>query len=180
MKYLFHYLKAAFRLSLNHNRQEELVWSDLKEYHKIQEYNSGVFEQEKTIESVFPITKKASLKFSYYVQNGRLYFSSFILNNYDPAMASEIFILAAHFNNIFSEGSVIVYPNHLCVQFQMKTSYVANIVYPADKHRYTKLHYDSSIDVFWAFDKLVTDREEPAIIIADLLRMKEELKENKS
>ena len=74
MKHLFYYLKAAFKLSLNHNRQEELVWSDLKEYHKSQEYNSGVFEKEKTIESIFPITKTESLKFAYYVQNGGLYF----------------------------------------------------------------------------------------------------------
>ena len=180
MKYFFHYLKAAFKLSLNHNRQEELVWNDLKEYHKTQNYNSGVFEKDRTIESIFPITETKSLKFIYYTQSGKLYFASLISNKYDPDIASEIFILATHFNNIFREGSVVVYPNDLCVQFQMKTSYVANIVYPADKHRYTKLHYDSSIDVFWAFDKLVTDREDPAIIIADLLRMKEELKENKS
>jgi hypothetical protein len=60
----------------------------------------------------------------------------------------------------------------------MKTSCVANIVYPADKHRYTKLHYDSSIDVFWAFNKLIEEREDPAIIIADLLKKKKELNES--
>lgn len=136
--------------------------------------------KKKTIESIFPITKTDSLKFAYYVQNGRLYFVSFILNNYDPELASEIFILATHFNNIFSEGSVVVYPNNLCVQFQMKTSYVANIVYPADKHRYTKLHYDSSIDVFGAFNRLVREREEPVIIIADLLSAKSDIIETNS
>jgi len=180
MKHLFHYLKVAFRISFNHNRQEELVWRDLKDYHKTQEYNSGVFEKEKTIESVFPISETKSLKFTYFTQNGKLHFTSLILNKYDPDIASEVFILATHFNNILNEGSVIVHPNHLCVQFVLKTSYIANIVYPADKHRYTKMHYDSSIDVFWAFVKLVTEKEDPAIIIADLMRMKEELKENKS
>jgi len=180
MKHLFHYLKVAFRISFNHNRQEELVWRDLKDYHKTQEYSSGVFEKEKTIESVFPISETKSLKFTYFTQNGKLHFTSLILNKYDPDIASEVFILATHFNNILNEGSVIVYSNHLCVQFVLKTSYIANIVYPADKHRYTKMHYDSSIDVFWAFDKLVTEKEDPVIIIADLMRMKEELKENKS
>jgi len=180
MKYLFHFLKVAFRISFNYNRQEELVWNDLKEYHKIQEYNSGVFEKEKTIESEFPILEEKFLKFTYFTQNGKLHFTSLILNKYDPDIASEVFILATHFNNILNEGSVIVHPNHLCVQFVLKTSYIANIVYPADKHRYTKMHYDSSIDVFWAFVKLVTEKEDPAIIIADLMRMKEELKENKS
>jgi len=178
MKYLFHFLKVAFRISFNYNRQEELVWNDLKEYHKIQEYNSGVFEKEKTIESEFPILEEKFLKFTYFTQNGKLHFTSLILNKYDPDIASEVFILATHFNNILNEGSVIVHPNHLCVQFVLKTSYIANLVYPADKHRYTKMHYDSSIDVFWAFVKLVTEKEDPAIIIADLLRKKKELNES--
>jgi len=178
MKHLFHFLKVAFRISFNYNRQEELVWNDLKEYHKIQEYNSGVFEKEKTIESEFPILEEKFLKFTYFTQNGKLHFTSLILNKYDPDIASEVFILATHFNNILNEGSVIVHPNHLCVQFVLKTSYIANIVYPADKHRYTKMHYDSSIDVFWAFVKLVTEKEDPAIIIADLLRKKKELNES--
>jgi len=178
MKHLFHFLKVAFRISFNYNRQEELVWNDLKEYHKIQEYNSGVFEKEKTIESEFPILEEKFLKFTYFTQNGKLHFTSLILNKYDPDIASEVFILATHFNNILNEGSVIVNPIHLCVQFVLKTSYIANIVYPADKHRYTKMHYDSSIDVFWAFVKLVTEKEDPAIIIADLLRKKKELNES--
>jgi len=178
MKYLIHYLKVAFKLARYHDQQEELVWHDLKQYHKVQGYNSGVFEQEKTIESVFRISDTKSLKFTYYVQSGKLHYTSLILDKYDPDIASEVFILATHFNNIFSDGSVVVYPNHLCVQFQMKMSYIGNIVYPADKHLYTKRHYDSTIDVFWAFNKLIEEREDPAIIIADLLRKKKELNES--
>jgi hypothetical protein len=178
MKYLFHYLKVAFTLARYHDQQEELVWQDLKEYHKVQGYNSGVFEQEKTIESVFSISDTKSLKFTYYTQRGTLHFSSLILGQYDPDIASEVFILATHFNNILTKGCVVVYPDHMCVQFIMKTSYISNIVYPADKHHYTKRHYDSTIDIFWAFNKLIEQGEDPAIIIADLLREKNELNES--
>ena len=41
-------------------------------------------------------------------------------------------------------------------------------------------HFPDNTHRRYNLDKLVTDREEPAIIIADLLRMKAELKENKS
>jgi len=35
-------------------------------------------------------------------------------------------------------------------------------------------HYKTSKDIYWAFQKLVEENEAPAIIIADLLRKREE------
>ena len=38
----------------------------------------------------------------------------------------------------------------------------------------TSRHYATSKDVYWAFNKLLNEQEEPALIMADLIRMKDE------
>ena len=43
------------RLSLSFKKQEEIVWSDLKKLHAASDWQSGVYEKEKYIETFFQI-----------------------------------------------------------------------------------------------------------------------------
>lgn len=180
MKHLYHYIKAAIRLSRYHANLETIVWEDLKKYHQERKFNSGVYEAEKRIESLFSVADGQGLNFNYSVAKGNLHFRVNILTAYAPEIATDIFVLASHFNNVLNEGVVVVYPSHYCVEFHMKSDCVSNIIYPILIHDLLLIHFNTAKDIYWAFNKLVTEGEEPAIILADLFQMKEESdKQNK-
>lgn len=173
MKHLINYLKAAVRLSINHNDYEKVVWESLKKYFSDNKYKFGVYESDKRIEALFTVSEETALNFFYIVSRGSLRYSAKVLNHYPPELATDIFVMASHFNNVLKDGVVVVYPNELCVEFQMKSDCTLNIIWPIILHDYFVTHCDAAKDMFWAFNKLVEEREEPAIIIADLFRMKE-------
>ena len=67
MKRIIAHLRRMYRLSLTFKKQEEIVWNDLKKHHKDQEYQSGVFEKDRYIESFFKISDDKS--FAFYSSN---------------------------------------------------------------------------------------------------------------
>jgi len=174
MKYLFKYLKAAVRLSMSHNDHEKVVWESLKKYFSDNKYKCGIYESDRRIEALFIVSKNAHLNFYYIVSRGGIRFNARVLNSYEPEMATDVFVMASHFNNALKDGVVVVYPKECCVEFQMKSDCALNIIWPIFLDQYFTNHCDAAKDIFWAFNKLIMEREEPAIIIADLFQMKEE------
>ena len=70
-------------------------------------------------------------------------------------------------------GKVIINPENQTIQYTFNRS-IADIIFNNSIIDSSIVnHFDTTKDVFWAFDKLLREDEEPSIIIADLLRMKE-------
>lgn len=92
------FFNQAHRLSLNHEKQEKLVWQDLKKLHSEAGWESGVYEADKYIDSVFPIADETPGFYRYFVSRNELFCQVKVLENYYPEKATDIFLLASHFN----------------------------------------------------------------------------------
>lgn len=174
------YLRTLYRISSDHRKFNRIVWKDLNQLHKNANWKYGIFESEKYVETVFEIGPDEFQKYFYMIYDGQFHCRVKVLDNFSPDFASELFILASHFNNLLNNGVVIVNVKSGYVEYHVKTELILHIVYPGELHAQIKRHYNTSKDMFWAFNKLVNENEEPALIIADLLKMNEQKGSNQN
>jgi len=170
------YLKRVYRLSLSGKKQQDVVWKDLIKLHKNAKWKSGVFENDKYVETIFKFASEKYGTFYYFVYEGFFHCKVKILESYPPDLTTEIFILSTHFNNILNEGVVIVNTKNSDVEFYLKKDLLIPLMYSGELYNQLIKHYDISKDIYAAYQRLIIEQEAPAIIIADLLREKEEKK----
>lgn len=170
MKLLPYYLELFYNLFRDHKRFTDIIWERLKKYHLDGKFNSGFYEVEKRVESYFNVSENVVLRFFYEVAEGKLKYRGRVLETFDSELTTELFVLATHFNNLLRKGKVIVDPENLYVDYVLETDLAMVIIYPGELHRETENHFKFTKDVQWAFGQLVLEGEEPAIIIADLLK----------
>jgi SAM-dependent methyltransferase len=168
---LLFYFKKIYRISISYKKYEEIVWNDLKKLHKNSEWRYGVFENDKHIETVFEIGEKTGATFYYIVYDGQYHCRVKVIEDFSPDVTTDIFVLAAHFNNLLNIGVVVVNVQSRYVEYHIKNDFIVNIVYPGELHTQLLRHFNISKDIYWAFNKLVNENEEPTLIIADLMRM---------
>ena len=171
MKY---FVQRVYRHTLRYEKQEKLVWKDLKFLHKDAEWRSGIYEQEKTIETVFEIAPEKAGIFYYMIYEGCYHCRVKILENFPNEFTSELFILAAHFNNLLKNGVVIVNVHSQYVEYHQKKDILIPLLYSSEIYGQLMQHFNVSKDIYAAFQRLVVEQEAPAIIIADLLKEKKE------
>lgn len=168
---LFFYLRKIYRITISDKKHEEIVWNDLKKLHQDSKWRFGVFESDKHIETVFEIGEKTGATFYYMVYDGHYHCRVKVLENFSSEITTELFVLAAHFNNLLNSGVVVVNVQSGYVEYHTKNDYIVNIIYPGELHAQLLRHFNTSKDIFWAFNRLVNENEEPTLIIADLMRM---------
>jgi hypothetical protein len=167
------YLKRIYRLTFSFKKQEEIVWTELKKLHADAEWKSGVYEKEKYIETIFEISNEKGGIFYYMIYDGSFHCRVKILEDYPTELTTELFILAAHFNNLLNNGVVIVNVNSHYVEYHQKRDLLIPLLYNSEIHGQLIRHYNTSKDIYSAFQRLVIEQEAPAIIIADLLKNNE-------
>ena len=165
---LKHYIKRFYRLTLNSKKQEEIVWSDLKKYHNREDWKSGVYEKERYVETLFDISNGKSESFFYMIYDGYFHCKVKILEDFDPDLTTDLFILAAHLNNHLIDGIVRINVNREFVEYHVKCDILLPLLYPGEIHGQSYRHFNSSKDIYSAFQRLVVEGEIPAIIIGDL------------
>ena len=168
------YLQRIYRLTLSFEKQEEIVWKELKKLHTDADWKHGLYEKEKYIETIFEIAKEQGCSFYYMIYDDSFHCRVKILEDYPTELITDLFILAAHFNNLLNSGVVIVNVNSHYVEYHQKRDLLIPLLYNGEIHSQLTRHYNTSKDIYSAFQRLVIEQEAPAIIIADLL------KENKS
>jgi len=167
------YLQRIYRLSLSFKKQEELVWKELKKIHANANWKHGVYEKEKYIETVFAIGKEQGGSFYYMIYDGSLHYRVKILEDYPTEITTDLFILAAHFNNLLINGVVIINVNNSFIEYHLKNDLLIPLLNNNQIHGQLIRHYNTSKDIYSAFQRLVIEQEAPAIIIADLLKESE-------
>jgi len=160
-------------LSLGLKKQEETVWRELKKLHAVSNWKSGVYEKEKYIESVFEIANQKAGAFFYMIYDGCFHCRVKILEDFPADFTTDLFILAAHFNNLLNNGVVIVNVNSQYVEYHQKRDLLIPLLYNGEIHEQLIRHYNTSKDIYSAFQRLIVEQEAPAIIIADLLKQNE-------
>lgn len=172
------YLNRIYRLSLGINKHEVIVWKDLKKLHADAKWSSGVYENERYIESVFEIDKEIPETYFYMINDRHFYCKVKMFENFPTELTSDIFILATHFNNLLINGVVIINVDNLYVEYQTKCELLIPLLYKGEIHDQLIRHYNTSKDIYWAFKKLINENEAPAIIISDLLKTKDKKPKN--
>jgi hypothetical protein len=171
------YLKQLYRLSASPSKRTELVWEDLKNFMSV--WKCGVYEQDKAIESGFFIDEsdQNSMRFSYWVNDENLSMQAIILENFSEELTLDLFVLATHFNNLLRRGVVTIDVNEQRVYYRQELGILNPLLYVGDIYWMHETVHNTAKDIYWAFQKLVEENEEPALIIADLLTMKDAEKE---
>ena len=173
MKKLKFYLIKIYRLALNFKKQEEIVWNDLKKLHADSEWLSGVYEKEKNIESIFNLSEGKTGKFYYMIYDGSYHCRVKILEEFSVDLTTELFILAAHFNNLLTNGVVKVNIKNQYVEYHQKRDLLIPLLYIDEIYHQLNNHFLRSKDIYSAFKRLIEEQEAPAIIIADFLKENE-------
>jgi hypothetical protein len=167
------YLQRIYRLSLSYKNKEELVWKELKRLHNKSNWKSGIYENEKHIETSFEISQNQGCIFYYMIYDGSFHCRVKILENYPSELTTDLFILASHFNNLLNNGIVIVNVSNQFVEYHQKRELLIPLLYNSEIYDQLIRHYNTSKDIYSAFQRLIIEQEPPAIIIADLLKSKE-------
>lgn len=167
------YLRRIYRLALSYEKQEEVVWRDLKKLHADAEWKSGIYEKDKYIESIFEIGNEQAGVFHYIIYDSIFHCRVKIIDNYPLELTTDLFILATHFNNVLSNGVVVVNVNSHYVEYQQKRDLLIPLLYSGEIQGQITRHYNTTRDIYAAFQRLINENESPAIIIADLLKKNE-------
>ena len=170
IKKLKFYFKRIYRLSLNFKRQEQIVWEDLKKLHSDANWKSGIYEKDKYIESIFEISNDVAGTFYYMIYDEYFHCRVKIVKEFPSELTTDIFILAAHFNNLLNSGVVVINVNSLYVEYHQKRDLLIPLLYSGEIHSQLTRHFNTSKDIYSAFQRLIYEQEAPAIIIADLLK----------
>lgn len=176
MKKLKLYLLQAYRLLVKAKKKDALVWNDLKKLHSEAQYRFGVYEKEKYIEALFKIAEEVPISYYYMIYEDSYHCRVRVAEAFPTDLTTDVFVLAAHFNNILVNGGVIINVQSQYVEYHTKCELLIPLLYPGELHNQLLRHYNTSKDVYWAFQKLLIENEPPALIIADLMKMYE--KEN--
>jgi hypothetical protein len=180
MRNLYLRLKAYFEkivnITLGYKHFEKFVWKELIKLHKIANWHHGLFMTDKYIETVFEIAENKTTRFFYMLYEGSFHCRVKIIEDFPIEVTTDLFILATHFNNLLNQGIVIVNVENRYVEYHVKSDLIVHVIYPGEIHSQIVRHHKISKDVFWAFNKLLVENEEPALIIADLFKMKDESK----
>jgi len=175
MKNLFLRLKSYFnkvyRITAGCKHFKKFVWKELLHIHKVNNWRHGVFEANSYIETVFSITENTNAYYYYMVDENYLHCRVDVIKDFAVEITTEMFILAAHFNNLIQNGIVVVDVERRNVEYHVKADTTLLSVYPGNIYSLIRGHFNASKDVKWAFDKMIAENEEPALIMADFIKM---------
>lgn len=162
-------------------KQKEIVWDELIRLHRNRNWRFGVFENQNYVESTFQISENTDALYHYLIYDQQLHFDVSVIDSFPPEITTDLFVLAAHFNNLLTFGKVVVNVNKNYVHFSFQNELSLYSALPEKIELDLIRHYQISKDVYWAFQKFVSEREEPVIIISELMnkyKMRQENTEN--
>ena len=169
-------IRKIYRL-LNVKKRSKIVWEELIKMHKNENWHFGQFDNEKYIVTTFNLKDEIEQKFRYEVTQNSLKYHTFILDSFDEHKTTDIMVLASHLNSLLNFGKVSVNTKYNCVEFVHSGDLVTYMLFPGEIRSDLRVHYDITLDCFWAFSNLIETDDDPVFVISELLKRKNE--ENK-
>ena len=175
--WIIKWIERIYRLALNSSKQEVLVFKDLEKLCTELNVRYGSYKnKEKRIVATMEIIDGKIENFLYLIDDGYFHCSVKVLDNFPIELTTDVFILAAHFNNLLNHGIVRVVTESQYVEYCMTSHILLPLLYKGAIRNQIQRHCSTSEDIYWAFQKLVEENEAPAIIIADLFKKIEDEK----
>ena len=164
------YYSAIKKLRLIGN-ESDYVWNELKSICKKNELHYGVYEKDNCIVVTLLYDNTTSVEFNYRLNDERKCLEMYvtIAENYDDNQLSQVFTLASHFNTLSANAKVSVYTNEKQVLSVLNVPYTMILLRSNFLENSCAMHFGISKDFFYAFKRLVEDKEDPVFIIADIL-----------
>jgi hypothetical protein len=150
---------------------EKNVWSKLLNLHESKGWKYGVFEAEKYVEFIGPIEENNLKHYFHMIHDNCLHFKVRLIENFPVEVTTDLFILTTHFNNSLVDGILTVNVKDRGVVYTIKNELDLYSNFPEKIERDLSLHYFISQDIFWAFNKYLNEREDPAFIFAEFMEM---------
>lgn len=163
---------------LDESQQMEFVWNELIKLNKESNWRFGIYESENYVETTFAISEEMQTTYRYLIYEQNLHFDVRVIDSFPIESTTDLFVLASHFNNLLMFGKVVVDVNRGNVLFSYQNEISFYSVFPEKIDNHISCHFHISRDVYWAFQKYLTEREEPVIIIGELLNMQRMRQEN--
>lgn len=152
-------------------RQSRLFWKMLKNHLTESELVFGAYERERTLHVDLEVAENTTLKFEYFVHKARFFLICRFLKYDAPEDASEIFILAQHMNNLIGhDGTLRVETDEQVCSLVFNVDFRPILLGFSGIRELIIRHHSIAVDARNAFLRLMIEGEEPAIIIADLLK----------
>lgn len=150
---------------------EKNIWSKLLNFHESKGLKYGAYETDKYVELIMPIEDNNPRFYFQMIQGNCLYFKVSIIENFPVEVTTDLFILTTHFNNALNFGTLLVNSNNREVIYSLKNELDFYSTFPEKIERDISNHYTVSLDIYWAFNKYLNEREDPAFIFADFMEM---------
>jgi hypothetical protein len=166
-------IRKIYRV-LNVKKRSKIVWEELIKMHKNENWHFGQFDNEKYIITTFNLKDEKEQKFRYEVTQNSLKYHTFILDSFDEHKTTDIMILASHLNSLLNFGKVSVNTKYNCVEFVHSGDLVTYMLFPGEIRSDLRVHYDITLDCFWAFSNLIETDDDPVFVISELLKRKDE------
>ena len=161
--------KQVYRL-FQVEKRAEIVWKDLIELHKKENFHFGQYDSDKHIVSTFTADEsKTPVDFHFFVSENSLDLRVSIVANFDTVRTTDLLVLASHFNSLLNFGMVKVNLKSNYVEFYYSGNLLSYLFYPQLIHDDIVQHYRISLDCFWAFNQLIETGEDPVFIFSELL-----------
>jgi hypothetical protein len=150
---------------------EKNIWSKLLNFHESKGLKYGAYETDKYVELIMPIEDNNPRFYFQMIQGNCLYFKVSIIENFPVEVTTDLFILTTHFNNALNFGTLHVNANNREVIYSLKNELDFYSTFPEKIERDISNHYTVSLDIYWAFNKYLNEREDPAFIFAEFMEM---------
>lgn len=167
-KYIPVYSKKIIRLFRVKHRSE-IVWNELIKLHRKENWNFGLYENERYIRTTFKDNDN-ELEFNYQVTEDKLVFRSAIAVDFNEENTNDIMILSSHLNSLLTFGMVRVNIDDNYVEFIYQGDLLLYMLYPGIIHSNIGRHFRITSDCYWAFSQLLKSGEEPVFVISELLK----------
>ena len=177
MKKKYNKTKSVFRRiyrTLTVKNSSYYVWKELIKHHQSSGWRYGQFDNDKLIECTFKVHETNNVNFNYSVSDYDLTFRSTLLENFDEEFTNDIFVLASHFNALLNFGVVKVSTKYNCVDFVYLRHSLVYSLFPGEISSDTATHFQLTKDCLWAFTNLIETKEAPVFVIAELLKKRED------
>ena len=166
-------IRKIYRV-LNVKKRSKIVWEELIKMHKNENWHFGQFDNDKYIVTTFNLKDEKEQKFRYEVTQNSLKYHTFILDSFDEHKTTDIMVLASHLNSLLNFGKVSVNTKYNCVEFVHSGDLVTYMLFPGEIRSDLRVHYDITLDCFWAFSNLIETDDDPVFVISELLKRKDE------
>ena len=170
-KYISVYSKKIFRL-FRVKRRSEIVWNELVKLHKEENWNFGLYENEKYVLTTFG-DENNNLEFQYQVTDEKLVFRVRIASGFNEENTNDIMVLSSHLNSLLNFGMVRVSIKYNCVEFIYSGDILRYMIYPGEIHNDLDTHFQITKDCYWAYSHLLISGDEPVFVISELLKRNE-------